>query len=226
MKKLVAYSSVSHLGFVVLGVFSFTQQGLDGAVYQMLNHGISTGALFLLVGVIYDRRHTRELGEFGGLAKVMPWYAAAWVIITFSSIGLPATNGFVGEWLVISGAFMSHGTLGQWGRSQAIGAAFGVILGAAYMLTVTQKMFFGPLDNPKNKHLPDLTRREAIGLAPLVVLVFAIGLFPRVLTEPMHVTVAPFVQNYSNHWRVPAPEKPTLAPAPAAAAKPAGKTVE
>ncbi|MGZ6091597.1 MAG: complex I subunit 4 family protein [Polyangiales bacterium] len=226
VKRLVAYSSVSHLGYVMLGVFSANPASMEGAILQMVNHGISTGALFLLVGVIYDRRHTRELAEFGGLAKVMPWFAAAWVIITFSSVGLPATNGFVGEWLVISGAFMSHGTLGQWGRSQAIGAAFGVILGAAYMLTVTQKMFFGPLDNPKNKNLPDLTRRESIGLAPLVVLVFAIGLFPRVLTEPMHATVAPFVQNYSNRWRLPAPEKPTLAPAPAPAAKPAGKTVE
>jgi NADH-quinone oxidoreductase subunit M len=225
IKRLVAYSSVSHLGYVMLGIFSANPASMEGAILQMVNHGISTGALFLLVGVIYDRRHTRDVAEYGGIAKVMPWFAAAWVIITFSSIGLPATNGFIGEWLVISGAFMSHGTLGQWGRSQAIGAAFGVILGAAYMLTVTQKVFFGPLDNPKNKFLPDLTRREAIGLAPLIVLVFAIGLFPRVFTEPMHVSVAPFIQDFNNKWRAAPPEKPVLAP-PAAPAAPAPKAGE
>ncbi|MBI2390251.1 MAG: NADH-quinone oxidoreductase subunit M [Deltaproteobacteria bacterium] len=225
VKRLVAYSSVSHLGYVMLGIFACNPASMEGSILQMVNHGISTGALFLLVGVIYDRRHTREVGEYGGIAKVMPWFAAVWVIVTFSSIGLPGTNGFIGEWLVISGAFMSHGTLGQWGRSQAIGAAVGVILGAAYMLTVTQKVFYGPLDNPKNKHLPDLTRRESIALAPLIVLIFAIGLFPRVFTEPMHASVAPFIQSFNAKWRAPAPEKPVLAPAPepaagAAAAKP------
>jgi NADH-quinone oxidoreductase subunit M len=207
---LIAYSSVSHLGYVMLGIFACNPASMEGAILQMVNHGISTGALFLLVGVIYDRRHTRDVAEYGGIAKVMPWFAAVWVIVTFSSIGLPGTNGFIGEWLTISGAFMSHGSLGQWGRSQAIGAAFGVILGAIYMLTVTQKVFFGPLDNPKNKYLPDLTRRESIALAPLIVLVFAIGLFPRVFTEPMHVSVAPFVQSFNDRWRNPAPEKPTL----------------
>jgi NADH-quinone oxidoreductase subunit M len=218
VKRLVAYSSVSHMGYVMLGIFAANPASMEGAILQMVNHGISTGALFLLVGVIYDRRHTREVAEFGGLAKVMPWYAAAWVIVTFSSVGLPGTNGFVGEWLVISGAFMSHGTLGQWGRSQAIGAAVGVILGAAYMLTVTQKAFFGPVDNPKNRHLPDLTRREVVSLAPLIVLIFAIGLFPRVFTEPMHVSVAPFVSEWTSRWRAPAPEEATLTPAPAGAA--------
>lgn len=152
----------------------------------------------------------------------MPWYAAAFIIVTFSSVGLPGTNGFVGEWLVISGSFMSQGTLGAFGRSQAIGAAIGVILGATYMLTVALKMFFGPLDNPKNKYLPDLTRREVIGLAPLVAFVFAIGLFPRVLTEPMHVSVAPFVKEYTSRWKTPAVAKATLLPAPESAAAPAG----
>ncbi len=216
IKRLVAYSSVSHLGYVMLGIFSANPASMEGAIIQMVNHGISTGALFLLVGVVYDRRHTRDVAEFGGLAKTMPWFAAVWVIITFSSIGLPGTNGFVGEWLIITGAFMSHGTLGQWGRSQAIGAAFGVILGAAYMLSVTQKLLFGPLDNPKNKRLPDLTRREAVSLAPLVVLVFAIGLVPRVFIEPMHGSVVSFVTTYQNRWRAPAPEKATLTPAPEA----------
>jgi NADH-quinone oxidoreductase subunit M len=217
IKRLVAYSSVSHLGYVMLGIFACNPASMEGAILQMVNHGISTGALFLLVGVIYDRRHTRDVAEYGGIAKVMPWFAAAWVIVTFSSIGLPGTNGFIGEWLTISGAFMSHGTLGQWGRSQAIGAAFGVILGAAYMLTVTQKVFYGPLDNPKNRFLPDLTRRESVALAPLIVLIFAIGLFPRVFTEPMHISVAPMINDFNNKWRAPAPDKPTLAPAPAAA---------
>jgi NADH-quinone oxidoreductase subunit M len=164
----------------------------------MVNHGISTGALFLLVGVIYDRRHTRDLAEFGGLAKVMPWYAAAFVIVTFSSIGLPGTNGFVGEWLVISGSFLSANTLGQWGRAMAMGAAIGVILGAAYMLTVVQKMFWGPIDNPKNRRLPDLTRREAIALGPLIILIFVLGLFPRIFTEPMHPSVESFVQRFND----------------------------
>ncbi|GAC1536824.1 MAG: NADH-quinone oxidoreductase subunit M [Polyangiales bacterium] len=195
-KRLIAYSSVAHLGYVMLGIFARNQASMEGAILQMVNHGISTGALFLLIGVIYDRRHTRELAEFGGLAKVMPWYAAVFVIVTFSSIGLPGTNGFIGEWLVISGTFLSNQTLGIWGRSQAMGAALGVILGAAYMLTVTQKMFFGPLDNPKNRRLPDLTRRESIALAPLIVLIFAIGLFPRVFTEPMHPTVTAFVKQF------------------------------
>ena len=197
VKRLVAYSSVAHLGYVMLGIFSRNPASMEGAILQMVNHGITTGALFLLVGVIYDRRHTRELAEFGGLAKVMPWYAAAFVIVSFSAIGLPGTNGFVGEWLVISGSFLSKGALGVWGRSQAMGAALGVILGAAYMLTVVQKMFFGPVDNPKNKHLPDLTRREAIALAPLIVLIFTIGLFPRVFTEPMHATLSNWVQDFN-----------------------------
>ncbi|MBL8718749.1 MAG: NADH-quinone oxidoreductase subunit M [Myxococcales bacterium] len=220
VKRLVAYSSVSHLGYVMLGIFSCNPASVEGAILQMVNHGISTGALFLLVGVIYDRRHTRDLAEFGGLAKTMPWFAAAFIVITFSSIGLPGTNGFVGEWLVISGAFMSQGTLGQWGRSQAIGAAVGVILGATYMLTVALKMFFGPTDNPKNRRLPDLTRREVIGLAPLIAFVFAIGLFPRVLTEPMHVSVVPFVKEFTMRWKAPPVEKAALLPAPTPAGAP------
>lgn len=196
-KRLIAYSSVSHLGFVMLGIFARNPASMEGAILQMVNHGISTGALFLLIGVFYDRRHTRELAEMGGLAKVMPWYAAAFVVVTFSSIGLPGTNGFVGEWLVISGSFMSNQTLGVWGRSQAMGAAIGVILGAIYMLTLVLKMFWGPLDNPKNRKLPDLTRRESIALAPLIALVFAIGFFPRVFTEPMHPSVESFVKTFN-----------------------------
>ncbi len=180
VKRLVAYSSVAHMGFVMLGLFAATASGIQGAILQMINHGISTGALFLLVGVIYDRRHTRLVREFGGLAKVMPVYAALFVIITMSSIGLPGTNGFVGEFMVIMGTFSSK-YLGSHAHVQAILAALGVILAAVYMLSVVQKMFFGPLNNPKNEHLPDINVRETLAIAPLVVLVFILGLFPNIV---------------------------------------------
>jgi NADH-quinone oxidoreductase subunit M len=172
------------MGFVMLGLFAGTPAGVQGAMLQMVNHGISTGALFLLVGVIYDRRHTRAVREFGGLAKVMPIYAAVFVIITMSSIGVPGTNGFVGEFMVIIGTFVS-GPLGRHGQLQAVLAALGVILAAVYMLSVVQKMFFGPLSNPKNKGLTDLNTRETIALAPLVALVFVIGLFPSIFLSRM-----------------------------------------
>ncbi len=178
-KKLVAYSSVAHLGYVMLGLFAGTHTSMQGALLQMVNHGVSTGALFLLVGVLYDRRHTREVAEFGGLAKVMPVYAAIFVIITLASIGVPGTNGFVGEFLVIVGTYSSP-RLGRFSGVDAVLAAAGVILAAIYMLSVVQKVFFGPLRNPKNRALPDLNTREVLALAPLVLLVFIIGLFPSV----------------------------------------------
>ena len=184
VKRLVAYSSVAHLGYVMLGLFGATPSGMQGAVLQMVNHGISTGALFLLVGVIYDRRHTRQVDEFGGLAKVMPAYATLFLIVTFASVGVPGTNGFIGEFLVISGTFVSE-RLGVFGGIHTIGAAAGVILAAVYMLGVVQKMFFGPLTNPKNKHLPDLTPREALALSPLILMIFVIGFFPGVFTSRM-----------------------------------------
>jgi NADH-quinone oxidoreductase subunit M len=182
VKRLVAYSSVAHLGYVMLGLFSVTPAGMQGAVLQMVNHGISTGALFLLVGVIYDRRHTRDVSEFGGLAKVMPLYAALFVIVTFASVGVPGTNGFVGEFMVITGTYASE-RLGVFGGIQTVGAAAGVILAAVYMLGVVQKMFFGPLENPKNARLPDLNRRETLALAPLIAMIFVLGLFPNVLLD-------------------------------------------
>jgi NADH-quinone oxidoreductase subunit M len=150
----------------------------------MINHGISTGALFLLVGVIYDRRHTRQLDEFGGLAKVMPVFAALFVVVTLSSIGLPGTNGFVGEFMIITGTFVST-KLGHFNGVQAVGAALGVILGAVYMLGVVQKMFFGPITKPENEHLPDLNRRELLAVAPLVMMIFVIGFFPNLLLSRM-----------------------------------------
>jgi NADH-quinone oxidoreductase subunit M len=196
VKRLVAYSSVAHMGFVMLGLFAATRAGVEGALLQMVNHGISTGALFLLVGVIYDRRHTREIREFGGLAKVMPIYAAIFLIVTLSSIGVPGTNGFVGEFMIIMGTFVSL-PLGSHGQLQAVLAAAGVILAAVYMLSVTQKMFFGPLSNPKNKKLPDLNVRETLALAPLIAMIFVIGFFPSVILDRMHDGVATVVDSYT-----------------------------
>lgn len=184
VKRLVAYSSVAHLGYVMLGVFAATQASMEGAVLQMINHGISTGALFLLVGVIYDRRHTRQVDQFGGLAKPMPVFAALFIVATLASIGLPLTNGFVGEFMVITGTFVST-RLGHFAGLQAVGAAIGVILGALYMLSVVQKMFFGPITRPENKNLSDVNAREIISLTPFVILIFVIGLFPNLLLSQM-----------------------------------------
>jgi NADH-quinone oxidoreductase subunit M len=195
IKRLVAYSSVAHLGFVMLGLFSATQAGVEGAIIQMVNHGISTGALFILVGVIYDRRHTRLASEYGGIAKVMPIYAALFVVFTMASIGVPGTNGFVGEFMVIMGTIVSV-PLGKWAIPQASLAAFGVILAAVYMLSVVQKVFFGPLDNPKNAKLTDLNVRETIALAPLLVLVFVLGLFPNIILDRMHDSVTGVIGRY------------------------------
>jgi NADH-quinone oxidoreductase subunit M len=200
VKKLVAYSSVSHLGFVMLGIYSLNTTGVTGSILQMVNHGISTGALFLLVGVIYERRHTRELDEFGGLAKVMPNYALIFVIVTMSSVGLPTTNGFVGEFMILAGAFMSE-HLGRNGPIAAIVAATGVILAAIYMLHAVLKMFWGPLKNPANEGLADLSRRELIGLVPLVVLIFYIGLFPNRLLDDMKASADHFKLEYTAKLR-------------------------
>ncbi len=197
VKKLVAYSSVSHLGFVMLGIYSITSHGLSGSILQMVNHGISTGALFLLVGVIYERRHTRNLDEFGGLAKVMPAYAAVFVIVTMSSVGLPTTNGFIGEFMILAGAFMSA-HLGISGPLCAFLGATGVILAAVYMLHAVLKMFWGPITKPENEGLPDLTRREGIALAPLLLLIFYIGLFPGRMLDSMKASVDTFASEYTN----------------------------
>jgi NADH-quinone oxidoreductase subunit M len=176
VKKLVAYSSVSHLGFVMLGLFALNDRGIQGAILQMINHGISTGALFLIVGMVYERRHTRELDEFGGLWSVMPVYGTLTLIVVLSSMGLPGLNGFVGEFTILLGAFGSQ-VLGSYVYS--IIAALGVILAAIYMLWMFQKMFLGPVDNPKNETLKDLHWREIVVLVPLLVLIFWIGLYPR-----------------------------------------------
>ncbi len=202
VKRLVAYSSVAHMGFVMLGVFSATQSGMEGALLQMINHGISTGALFLMVGVIYDRRHTRLVREFGGLAKVMPIYAVLFIIVTMSSVGVPGTNGFIGEFMILMGTFVSYGVggsgfpLGGHARVLGVTASLGVILAALYMLSVVQKMFFGPTNNPKNKALPDLNVRETVAVAPLIVLIFVVGFFPNLFlsrtTESVGATLNRF----------------------------------
>jgi NADH-quinone oxidoreductase subunit M len=198
VKRLVAYSSVAHMGFVMLGCFAGTQAGMEGAILQMLNHGISTGALFLLVGVIYDRRHTRLVREFGGLAKVMPLYAVLFVIVTMSSVGVPGTNGFVGEFMIIMGTFVSS-ALGGNAKLQAGLASAGVILAAVYMLSVVQRMFFGPLSNPKNKRLKDINPREIIALAPLIAMIFVIGWFPNLFTSRMTQGVETVLDRYVAH---------------------------
>jgi len=172
LKKLVAYSSVSHLGFVVLGLFAFNLQGIEGAVYQMLNHGLSTGALFLIVGMIYERRHTRMIDDFGGLWKQMPIFSACFLVVTLSSIGLPGLNGFVGEFLILLGSFQ---TSPFW----TAGAATGVVLGAVYMLWMFRRVVFGPLTRPENQRLQDIGPREIAILSPILVLILVMGIYPR-----------------------------------------------
>ncbi len=198
VKRLVAYSSVAHMGFVMLGIFAANEAGMQGAILQMINHGVSSGALFLLVGVIYDRRHTRMVKEFGGLASAMPVYAVIFIVVTMSSIGVPGTNGFVGEFMVIMGTFMSP-TLGNFSHLQAVLASLGVILAAVYMLSVVQKMFFGPLNNPKNKGLADINVRELVAVTPMIAMIFVIGFFPKVFLEPMKPTVDTILDRFVEH---------------------------
>ncbi len=188
VKKLVAYSSVAHLGFVMLGIFALNQQGVAGGMLQMLNHGISTGALFLIVGFIYERRHTRLITDFGGLSKQMPIFATIFMIVTFSSIGLPGTNGFVGEFLVLIGSFESSL------RWYAVIATSGVILSAVYMLWMFQRVMFGELNNPKNQKLSDLNAREIAIMVPLIALIFIMGLYPNPFIAKMSPAIDKMIQ--------------------------------
>jgi NADH-quinone oxidoreductase subunit M len=194
MKKLVAYSSVSHLGFVVLGIAAMNTQGVQGAVYQMLNHGVSTGGLFLIVGMLSDRRHTRAIAEFGGLKAVAPRLVAVFLIVTLSSIGLPGLNGFVGEFLILLGAF-------AWDPRFAAFAATGVILSAVYMLWLFQRVNYGPVTNQKNAALADLSPREWAVLAPIVALVVLMGVVPNLFLRP----IEPSVQKIVNRVQEAAP---------------------
>src|ERR1700751_499501 len=187
MKKLVAYSSVSHLGFCTLGIFALNPAGLSGSVLQQINHGISTGALFLIVGILYERRHTREISEYGGISNVMPVYATITMIMFLSSMGLPLLNGFVGEFTILQGTFMENWKWGAW-------AVPGVVLAAAYLLWLYQRVFFGTVTNPKNEKLHDLTPREVATFVPLLIMAFWIGLYPkpffRIIEQPVNNLVA------------------------------------
>ncbi len=195
IKKLVAYSSVSHMGYVLMGLFALNQMGVTGALYQMLNHGISTGALFFLVGMIYERTHTRQIAHYGGLAPFMPWYTIAFLIITLSSIAVPMTNGFIGEFLILMGSYKSNPV---W----AYFAVIGVVLGAAYMLWMVKKVFYGPtgkeLSGHKD-HLVDLSAREWIILSPFIVLVFWMGLRPNDFLNYSRHSLEHWVKNQSSY---------------------------
>jgi len=181
LKRLIAYSSVSHMGFVTLGIFALNTQGVEGGILQMLNHGVVTGALFLSVGIIYDRTHTRVIADYGGVASVMPIYASLFMVFTFASVGLPATNGFIGEFLILLGGFAAN----QWA---GVLAATGIIIGAGYMLWLYQRVFFMET-NPKVAGLQDVNMRELITLLPMVVLIFWIGIYPNVFLSFMHPSV-------------------------------------
>jgi NADH-quinone oxidoreductase subunit M len=183
VKKLVAYSSVSHLGFVMLGLFALNTQGIQGSVLQMVNHGLSTGALFLAVGIIYERRHTREISEFGGLSAILPWFAALFLIICLSSLGLPGLNGFIGEFLILLGAFRAY----PWVAGIA---ATGVILAAVYLLWMYERVMFGPVTNEKNRGLRDLSPREFWTLAPVILLILWIGVFPNPFLRRLDTSTA------------------------------------
>ncbi|MGC8811760.1 MAG: complex I subunit 4 family protein, partial [bacterium] len=182
LKRLIAFSSVSHLGFVMLGLFALNVQGIEGGILQMLNHGFSTGALFLLVGMIYERRHTRMIEDFGGLWKQMPIFAAFFMVVTLSSIGLPGLNGFVGEFLILVGTFKAKAVY-------AILAATGIILAAAYMLWMFQRVMFGELTKPENKVLKDLSAREILVLSSVTLFIVWIGLYPQTFLSRMEPTV-------------------------------------
>lgn len=182
LKALVAYSSVTHMGFIILGVFAFTEQALSGAVLQMVNHGISTGALFLLVGILYARRHTRLIADFGGLQKIMPVYAFFLLFVMLSSLGLPGLNGFVGEFLILLGAWQAN-------PIYTVFAASGVVLAAIYLLWAYQRVMQGPVTNEQNRRLPDLSRREFALLLVLAILIVVIGVAPNVLLHPMQASI-------------------------------------
>ena len=195
MKKLVAYSSVSHLGFCTLGIFALTPLGLSGSVLQQVNHGISTGALFLIVGILYERRHTREIAEYGGISNVMPVYATITMIMFLSSMGLPLLNGFVGEFTILQGTFMEKEIAGHPGYFWAAWAVPGVILAAAYLLWLYQRVFFGTVTNPKNEKLHDVTPREVLTFVPLLIMAFWIGLYPKPFFQILEQPVNQLVQN-------------------------------
>jgi NADH-quinone oxidoreductase subunit M len=205
-KRLVAYSSVSHMAMVMLGMFALTPVGITGSIVQQINHGISTGALFLIVGIVYERRHTREISEYGGLSKVMPVFAAVFLVMTMSSIGLPTLNGFIGEILILQGVYVVN----KW---WAAVAASGIVLGAAYMLWLYQRTMFGKVDNPANASLKDLTGRELATFVPLIILAVWIGLYPSPFLRRLESSVARVVERVNIAYPVNASAPATAPPA-------------
>lgn len=205
MKKLIAYSSVAHMGFVTLGIFAFNAQGIEGAIFQMISHGLVSGALFLCVGVLYDRLHTREIARYGGLVNNMPIYAAVFLLFTMASVGLPGTSGFVGEMLVLLGSFQAN----QWA---ALFAATGLILGAAYMLWLYRRVCFGELIKSDLKKMTDLTVREKLIFAPIVLAVIWLGVYPKPVMDALHPSVAQLIQQVN---RQQAQSGPSLVEVPA-----------
>jgi len=189
LKKLIAYSSVAHMGFVTMGLFTMTDQGVQGAMFQMISHGIVSGALFLCVGVVYDRLHTREIAAYGGLVNRMPWYALAFMVFTMANVGLPGTSGFIGEFLTLLGAFRENSWV-------AFFATTGLILSACYALWVYRRVIFGRLDKPSLAAMKDLTVREFVILAPLVVLTIYYGVYPKPVLDMTEASVAALIKNY------------------------------
>ncbi|HET7706278.1 MAG TPA: NADH-quinone oxidoreductase subunit M [Thermoanaerobaculia bacterium] len=196
MKKLVAYSSVSHLGFCVLGIFAMNQASIEGSILQMINHGLSTGALFLLVGVIYERRHTRLLADYGGIARTMPLYATLFIISVLSSVGLPGLNGFVGEFLILAGSFQTE-------PIAAVIAATGVILAAIYLLWLVQKVFFGPVTNEENRNIKPIAWNEVAAMVPLIILMVWIGVYPKTFLAPMGPSVRRLINVVKSEGNAP-----------------------
>jgi NADH-quinone oxidoreductase subunit M len=189
MKKLIAYSSVAHMGFVTIGIFAMNQQGIEGAIFQMLAHGVVSGALFLCVGVVYDRLHTREIARYGGLSNNMPKYATVFLFFTMASAGLPGTAGFVGEFMILTGIFQTNTTV-------TLFAATGLILGAAYMLVLYRGICFGKLTKDDVKAMLDMSPREIAIFVPIILVTLWMGIYPSSFLEPMHVSVLNLVNNY------------------------------
>src|SRR6266699_3281063 len=219
-KRLVAYSSVSHMAMVMLGMFALNPVGITGSIVQQLNHGISTGALFLIVGIVYERRHTREISEYGGLSRVMPVFAAIFLIMTMSSIGLPTLNGFIGELLILQGVFVAS-------KVWAVFAASGIVLGAAYMLYLYQRTMFGKVENPKNERLLDLSHREFATFAPLLILALWMGIYPAPFLVRIEKSVQHIVERvspqYAQAYAANCDPTPPLITAAVVAANPAAQ---
>ena len=212
MKKLVAYSSVSHMGFVVLGIAAMNLQGVQGATYQMLAHGVSTGGLFCIVGMLSDRRHTRLISEYGGIKKIVPRLTAASLLITLASIGLPGMNGFIGEFLIMLGAF-------KWDPRFVVVAGLGVILSAVYMLWMFQRVYYGEVTDEHNRHMPDLSLREWAIVGPLCAMAILMGVFPTMFLKPMEPAINRIVQRVEQHQPLSASARPDTAGKPVTGAR-------